>query len=348
MNQIKYIYWFAYYNEESPSVRYRGKYPLEYFKEKHDVEYSLIIPGYKSKRMWSFIRSYLSALFFRKKDSVIVIQRVHSNFIYSSLLKVLVTVHKRNTVYDLDDADYLYCPPKTIYSFAKKCSAITAGSNAIAEHLSRFNENIIVTSSPTPDLEIVKTNRSTVFTIGWIGGFGGDHKKSLIEYVFPALKDLNFDCKFVLLGIIHPEDCKLILDYFSNCQHLKIELPTDLDWKNESVLQKEIASFDVGIATLLDNEIQRSKSGIKAKQYLNNGVPVLGTNLPENDWVIKDGVNGFFCNTPEDFKKRITEFHAMTEEQFSDFSQNARQSLSDFNHEKYYADFSKVRTPVNA
>ncbi|MFK8036720.1 MAG: hypothetical protein AB8B74_00390 [Crocinitomicaceae bacterium] len=343
MNKIKYIYWFAYYNESSPSVRYRGKYPLEFFQQNYDIESSLIIPSYKPKNIISFIKSYCSALFFRKQNSVIVIQRVHSNFIYSTLLKLLLKFQKKDTVYDLDDADYLYNKPNTIYFFAKNCSHITAGSKAIGNHLSQFNNNIILTSSPILDLKIIKRKRSEIFTIGWIGGFGGDHKKSLFELVFPAIKELDFKCRLTLLGVVKPEDIKFIKEFFGSNKNLQIEIPEDIDWKNEQVLQEKIASFDVGIATLIDNEIQRSKSGIKAKQYLNNGVPVLGTNLPENDWVIKDDINGFFCSSIQDFKQRISEFYSMNDTEYSYFLNNARRSSHEFNHENYYTSFMKLK-----
>ena len=339
MSDIKYIYWFSYYNLDSPSVRYRAKYPLEFFKENYNIESSHIIPGYAPKTAFSFIKSYCSALFFRKDNSVIVIQRVHSNFIYSSLLKLLVSIRRSDTVYDLDDADYLYCKSNSIYFFAKKCSRITAGSKAIAHHLSEFNNTILITSSPTPDLQIVKKKKSAIFTIGWIGGFGGDHKKSLIEIVFPAIKELDFKCKFILLGVTKSMDSEFIQEYISENKNIQVETPADIDWKNELSLQQKIATFDIGIATLIDNEIQRSKSGIKAKQYLNNGVPVLGTNLPENDWVIKDGVNGFFCSSIQEFKQRILEFYTMDDLLYADFSQNARKTIREFDHQKYYTDF---------
>ena len=343
MNKIKYIYWFAYYNEDSPSVRYRGKYPLEFFKQNYNIASSLITPSYRPKKIISFIKSYFSALFFRKQNSVIVIQRVHSNFIYSTLLKLLLLFRKKDTVYDLDDADYLYCRPNSIYFFAKKCSYVAVGSKAIGDHLVQFNKNIILISSPTPDLKIIKRKRNKIFTIGWIGGFGGDHKKSLSELVFPAIKELEFNCKLILLGIIQPEDFKFIKEYFSANKNIQLEMPKNIDWKNEPVLQERIASFDIGIATLIDNEIQRSKSGIKAKQYLNNGVPVLGTNLPENDWVIKDDINGFFCSNIQEFKQQIINFHSMSEIQYSCFSDNARESIREFNHENYYTSFMKIK-----
>ncbi len=339
MSNVKYIYWFTYYNLDAPSVRYRAKYPLNFFKKNYGVKSTLIIPGYDRKRMFSFIKSYCSALFFRKEKSVIVIQRVHSNFIYSTLLKLLVIVRKKDTVYDLDDADYLYCRPNSIYFFAKKCARLSLGSQEISNHLSRFNSTILITTSPTPDMKIIKQKKSDIFTIGWVGGFAGDHKKSMIEIVFPAINQLNFECKFILLGVTHAKDEEFVKKYFNKNKNIQLEIPAKINWLNEAELQHKIMSFDIGIATLIDNEIQRSKSGIKAKQYLNNGVPVLGTDLPENNRVIKNEINGFFCSNTKEFHQRIVEFHEMSDEQYSSFLKNARDSIKEFNLEKYYADF---------
>ena len=199
--EIRHVYWFAYYNLDSPSVRYRAVYPLKFAKEKLSISSNLVIPGYAPKKVWSFIKGYVSAMFFTKQNSIIVIQRVRSNFIYANLLKLLVLVRKKHTVYDLDDADYLEYNPNVIHFFARNCKYISAGSNEIAEYLKQFNNNVFHTTSPTPDYEIVKNERSSIFTIGWIGGFGWGHKDSLYKYFFPALKSLNYDVQLILLGI---------------------------------------------------------------------------------------------------------------------------------------------------
>lgn len=346
MSEIQHIYWFAYFNEDSPSVRYRAKYPLDFFREQEGITSDLIIPGYHPMKVFRFLKAYFSALLLHQPGTWIVIQRVHSNFIYSSLLKLLVLVRKHNTVYDLDDADYLYCPPRSIYFFCKKCTYITAGSQEIANHLKAYNSNVIVTTSPTPDLGIYKQKKNDLFTIGWIGGFGGDHKKSMVEIVFPAIKELNFNCLLVLLGVTKPSDVKFIQDYFSDNLKIQLEIPTEVPWTNEAAIQRKIMQFDVGIATLLDNAVQRSKSGIKAKQYLNNGVPVLGTNLPENDWVIEDDKNGYFCSNTEDFKRRIEEFYSMKASDYQRFSENARRSIQHFDHRAYFNSFAQIATPM--
>lgn len=319
---------------------------MEFFNEKKNVGNYLVVPSYRPKGIYLFLKAYFSALFFRKPDSLIVIQRVQSRFIYSTLLKLLVRIKKQDTVYDLDDADYLEVNPKTIYFFVKHCEKISAGSKQIEKYLSQFNKQIIHTTSPIVDLEIVKTSRNSIFTIGWIGGFGGNHKDSLIELVFPALKELNFQLKFIVLGVLKVEDVEFVKNYFKDHSNIEIEVPLEIDWQDESEIQKRIVLFDVGLATLTNSEMQLSKSGIKAKQYMNNGVPVLSTNLPENNTVVVEGVNGYFCSTTNDFKERLNQFHKMTDTDYLEFSKNARESICNFDHNKYFSDFEEIKNGI--
>src|SRR5690606_10802839 len=180
---------------------------------------------------------------FPKKNSLIVIQRVRSNFIYSNLLKLLVIARHSITVYELDDADYLEHDPSTIHFFARHCASISAGSPEIAEYLQKFNKNVIHTTSPTPDYGIVKKERNSIFTIGWIGGFGWGHKDSLYKYLFPALKQLTFYCKLVMIGIPSESDQSELIEYFAEHSNIRISITKEINWKDEKEIQKMIRKF---------------------------------------------------------------------------------------------------------
>lgn len=341
-DKLKFIYWFAYYNHASPSVRYRAIYPLEYFRKEKGINNYLVFPGYTPKHIYQFLKIYLSALLFRKQNSLIVIQRVRSKFIYATLLKFLIVVHKKNTVYDLDDADYLEGDPGTIYFFSKHCDKISAGSSEIVNHLQKFNSDVFHITSPVANLNIVKKHKSSVFTIGWVGAFGGDHKSTMIDIVFPALKLLTFEFRFILLGVTLYDDILFIRNYFIRNKNIHLELPENVNWNDEISIQKIIYGFDLGLATLSNTPMQLSKSGIQAKQYLNNGVPVLSTDLPENNSVVIDGFNGFLCTTTQDFYNGIIKFFLMTEEQYRAFSTNARNSTINFDHNYYFESFKNI------
>lgn len=341
--QLKYIYWFAYYNNDSPSVKYRAQYPLDFAREKLGMASCLVMPGYSPKMLLNFIQAYLSALLFPKKGAIIVIQRVNSNFIYANLLKLLVILRRPRTVYDLDDAKYLEHDPKGIHFFARNCNYISAGSGEIAKYLRQFNRNVYHITSPVPDLGIFKQEKSETFTIGWIGGFSWGHQDSLYQYVFPAIKALPFKCVFVLMGVMKPTDENEISAYFKGATHVKLVIPKDIDWKHETALQNKIKAFDVGVATLLNHPVQLAKSGIKAKQYMNNGVPVLCNDLPENNNIVINEHNGLICNSSAEFRQAIIRFREMHEDAYMKFSTNARLSAKNFNHYRYFENFEKIK-----
>lgn len=337
LTQTKFIYWFAYYNLDSPSVRYRAKYPLDYLKKKYDVDSYLIMPGYGVLTIFNFIRAYISALLFCKENSVIVIQRIHSGFIYASLLKILVKIRPSRTYYDLDDADYLEYPPKSIYYFLKNCSGSFLGSRELVKNLSHLNSNTILNTSPTPDAFYLKRRRNSPLTVGWIGDFGGGHKEALLKYFFPALLDLDFRVRFILLGVGRKDesDFDFITKYFGSNPNIIPEMPREINWNDEKQIQHWISQFDIGVATLLENEFHLSKSAFKLKQYLNNGVPVLSSNLPENTFFVQNGINGFLCDTSSDFRNRIIEINKMSDSDYMRLSDCARKSSTDFNLEIY-------------
>lgn len=333
--KLKFVYWFSFYGISSPTVRYRGKFTTDYLKDNYGIDSYLILPSYKLPTILLFSKAYLSALLFPKKDSLIVIQSVYTKSIYATLLKFLVKIQKKNVFYDLDDADYLRYPPETIYYFLKNCSALTLGSSELVKNLSKFNKNTVLNTCPTKDLNIIKQNKNELFTIGWIGDFTKGHKESLLSTFFPALIDLPFKSKLILMGVDRKEEYEFLMEYFKNFENVFVEIPQNIDWQNEIAIQQKIATFDIGIATLLDNEFSRSKSAFKLKQCFNNGVPVLSSNIAENNVFIDEGKNGYFCDTSKEFRKRIIEFNEMSHENYDLFSKNARNSIRKFDLKNY-------------
>ena len=316
-------------------MRYRGKYVLDFFKSNYGVNSYLILPSHRLSTVLFFIRAYLSALIFPKKDSLVVIQSVYTKSLYAAELKLLVRVRKQICIYDLDDADYLRYPPENIYWFLKNCSAVTLGSSELVKNLSKYNKRTLLITCPVPDLKIVKQEKNKVLTIGWIGDFTKGHKQSLLETFFPALIDLPFAIKLILVGAERKEEYKFLLEYFKDNKNIDVEILQGVDWQNEISIQQRIATFDVGIATLIDTEFYRSKSAFKLKQYLNNGVPVLSSNIAENNVFIEHGSNGFLCDTPGDFRNWIIEFNNMSAEDYKLFSVNARKSVHNFDLANY-------------
>ena len=331
---IKHIYWFAYYNLEEPSVRYRAKYPLIELQEKYHISYSIVYPGYSLASLLNFFRTYFSALLFRRKNSIIVFQKIYSNGLYSATLKFLLFCRSSNTLYDIDDADYIRRPAKTIHYFMKKSTVCAAGSTSIIQYIQQYNSNTFLLTSPVIDHGIIKQQLEKTFTIGWIGYYGA-HRASLTQLFFPALHKIDFPIKLKLIGVANVNEVQEIQSYFKNNPNISIDAPLNIDWFNEHSVYQFISSFDLGVSPLLDTEFNRGKSAFKLKQCLSCGVPVLGSSVGENKYFLKDGVNGFFCENADDFADRIVFLRNTIHESYPNLSQNALKTFPEFSLDHY-------------
>jgi glycosyltransferase involved in cell wall biosynthesis len=332
---VKYIYWFAYYKPALPSVRYRSTYPLAYLKANYGIDYSIAYPGYDLRSIGRFISMYFSALLFRKRDSIIVIQKVNTRRIYATALRILVFFRSNDTMYDLDDALYVDHRSATINWFLKNCSACSMASDTLVRYARKFNGNVFLLTSPVIDHQEIKTERSPVFTIGWIGCYGGEHKEALFRLLFPALKQTGFDIRLVILGVTSEQDKTEIENFFSLDPNIITDVPTQMTWMDERSVYSRIREFDLGISTLLDSESHRSKSAFKLKQYFSCGVPALASEIGENSRFLDQGRNGFFCNTMEEYKKRIRFVKDMNDADYHALSLNAKASTANFSLDHY-------------
>ena len=103
--KTSHIYWFAYFDMQEPSVRYRAKYALDEIEKQYGITYDLVIPSYRPANVLRFVWVYLTILFNRKKESVIVFEKIRTKRVYATALKVLLRICNQRTIYDIDDAD---------------------------------------------------------------------------------------------------------------------------------------------------------------------------------------------------------------------------------------------------
>lgn len=334
---VKHIYWFCYFDASEPSVRYRAIYPLEELEKEYGISSSLVLSGYSPGRVLHFFKVCFSVLLFRKSNSLLVFQKLRTNRFYSAFLKTLLLFRRKYTLYDIDDADYLKFSEKTIQHFMTGCATCSVGSRALYDYAFRYNRSVLLLTSPVIMHSEIKEYRNEVITVGWIGYYNA-HRHSLQELFFPALDNISFKVRLVLLGVVKEEHFKELKERFSGNDNVSLEMPAGIDWQDETSIYRKIKEFDIGISPLLDTERNRSKSAFKLKQYLSCGVPVLGSSLGENKVFIKEGVNGFVCETPTDYRDKIESIHSMSNEQYDRMCSSALATCQEFNVKKYCAD----------
>ena len=339
--KISHIYWFAHYNPEGPCVRYRGIYFLDHLRDRYGITSSFVYPGYHWQNILHFMRVWFSVLLFRRKDSLIVFQKIYTNGIYANSLKFLLFFQKKHTIYDIDDAYYLKFPSSTIHHFLRRTRTVIAGSLELQQYCLRFNPNVYLNPSPVIPHRVYETQLNDMLAVGWIG-FYNAHRDSLMKLFFPALQSLGFPVHLTLLGVTNPAHNQEIRDHFAGKKNVVIEIPERIPWRDEDWIYERISGFRIGISPLLDNEYNRSKSAFKLKQYLSCRVPVLGSRVGENDRVILDGKNGFFCDTPAQFAERLLFFSRMPDDEYRQFREEALKSSEEHSMERYGCEFMRI------
>lgn len=332
--KIKKIYCFSYYDMREPSVRYRAKYVLDELKVTRNIPYEIVYPGYSVKNIMHFFFVFFTALLSKPDDRLIIYQNTYTRRWYTLFLKTLLLLRPENTLYDIDDADYLRFPPQVIYHFMKRCSACSVGSVALQQYAEKYNKHVLLLTSPVIEHSEIKSKRNDTLTIGWIG-FYNAHKDSMEKLFLPALDNTSVNIRLVLLGVTNPAHKKELLARFAHKPNISLDIPEDIDWQDELSVYHRIKQFDIGISPLLPTEMNIAKSAFKLKQYMSCGVPVLGSDTGENKRFLVEGENGFFCNSPADYTKYIFEIYATTDQQYELMSQNARASVAQFSMEQY-------------
>ena len=78
---------------------------------------------------------------------------------------------------------------------------------------------------------------------------------------------------------------------------------------------------------------------------MNSGIPVLSSNLPENDSFIDEGKNGYLCNGPEDFEHRLSELFFKSDDEYAALSEQAVLDSKDFDVSRYVKIMLKSLSP---
>ena len=277
--------------------------------------------------MLDFGKMFFSGLLVRKAQSLIVIQKVCSNGLYAKALKLLIKIRNHNTLFDIDDAEHFRQETLSYHFFLKNCQKISVGSQALREYCLQYNNHVFVQTSPVCDHGVKKVKRDEVLHIGWVGDFGNgnavsqgfSHKASLYSLLFPQLRTITNPIKLSLIGIKNANDIPEIRAYFLDCPNIELHIPRNLDWEVDHWVYPLIASFDVGVSPMLDHPFNQAKSAFKAKQYLSCDVPVIASDVGENNQFVQDGINGVLCKNPDDFGKAICRFSKMSNEEYKSF-----------------------------
>lgn len=269
--------------EDSPSTRYRA---LQFFDR-------LRAAGHRPRHLslsggaGNVLRALHAA---RRADLVLVLRKT----LPAPLLWLLRRAARR-LVFDLDDA--IFCKPdgspsatrmSRFAAMVRCCDQVTAGNAFLAEVAARFNP--VVSVIPTcVDVDRYQPDAgasSDHFDVVWIGS---SSTRKYLEAAVPALREAARQIPGLRLKIIADFDLE------------DAGIPTlPVRWRADSEAA-ELASAQVGIAPMSDDDWSRGKCALKVLQYMAAGLPVVSSPAGVNGEAVVPGETGFLAHSPEEW-----------------------------------------------
>jgi glycosyltransferase involved in cell wall biosynthesis len=75
-------------------------------------------------------------------------------------------------------------------------------------------------------------------------------------------------------------------------------------WNKDTEIS-DLLLFNVGVMPLLDDKWANGKCGFKALQYMALGIPALVSPVGVNTQIVDDGMNGFVCNSADEWENSL-------------------------------------------
>jgi glycosyltransferase involved in cell wall biosynthesis len=338
---MKILFIVPYPTDKAPSQRFRFEQYYELLNEK-GIEFD--IKPFLSNEIWDIL--YLPGRFLKKAFGIL--GGLFKRFLLLFKLKQYdyIFIHreatpigpsffeyfasrwlKKKIIYDFDDAIWIpnYSEANSFFSFLKGygnvhkiCSyayKISCGNEYLCDYAKQFNSNVVYnpTTIDTNNYHNrVKDQSGEEFVIGWTGSH------STIRYIgeiVPVIAKLEKKYKFTF---------RVISDFKPEFELESLEY---VKWKKESEIN-DLLGFNIGIMPLVNDKWANGKCGFKALQYMSLGIPALVSPVGVNSRIVDHGLNGFICDTSQEWETAI-ETLLKNRETLGEMSKQTRKKIID-------------------
>jgi glycosyltransferase involved in cell wall biosynthesis len=322
-NKITVLFICPYPTGQSPSQRFRFE---QYFDLLHANAFSFDVHPFLSLSTWQVLYQPGNSL--RKISGVLsgFAKRLlllpflwHYDFIFIHREATPVgppwfewTVAKvlgKKIIYDFDDAIWLPNTSKEnslvsilkwnskVSSICKWSYVISCGNEYLCDFAKQFNSRVYL--NPTTidterlhnPLRYLKKSNEDIINIGWTGTHS---TLKYLETIIPVIKSLETQfpslIRFIVIADTKPS--------------FKFSSFHFVPWSKETEIQ-DLLQFDIGLMPLTNDVWSKGKCGFKLLQYLALGIPAIASPVGVNASIIEQGVNGFLCDSLEQWENKI-------------------------------------------
>ena len=321
----KVFFLIPYPLKESPSQRFRFEQYFHLLKQKgfqcsvqsflNSHNWQIFFKSGKvMHKIWALIAGFIKrflALFYAPFCDFIFIHREVTPIGPPVFEWIITRIFRKKIIYDFDDAIWLtdrnddslwmrFAKGRNKVRYICKCSyKVSCGNEYLAAYARNYNTNVIV--NPTtidttlvhnPELHKNDKHVQGRVVIGWTGSH------STLKYLLEAESVLrNIETRFPQVQIVVIADRK---------PDLKLKTLHFSPWNANSEVE-DLLKFDIGIMPLPNDPWTKGKCGFKALQYMALKIPALASPVGVNTIIIDNGVNGFLCNSSEEWEAALTE-----------------------------------------
>lgn len=171
---------------------------------------------------------------------------------------------------------------------------VTVSTEALAEQMRPLNPNVVVIPNHVDgDMLFLERPRRERLTVGWAGGMS--HLIDWMEAAEPVreLLETHPTVDFHFCGTDYSPLLKMTCRF--------------TPWREDTWSYFKAIDFDIGLAPLADTVFNRSKSWIKALEYMALGIPVIASDRPAYRDMVVDGVTGFLVRTEAEWRARLND-----------------------------------------
>jgi len=241
----------------------------------------------------------IRALLMIKKYDIVFVQKI-------TLWRLLFLLRalKIKYVYDIDDAIYTAHSAElarikqnirvnTAIEYMKTAKHMIVELPSTEEVAKQYCNNVTTILGPIDINRYHPSDKSRheMVTVGWIGSHGNTFYLFEIQDVLEKLcrKHNNLQVKLIGTRGFHSNEYKIKL----------------VEWSLHTELQ-ELASFDIGIMPLTDDEWSRGKGNYKQLQYMALGIPSVVSPVGVNTTLLQEGVNGSLAKTNQEWEEKLS------------------------------------------
>lgn len=302
----------------SPGQRFR----FELYKDLlRDNGFTVITQGFLDKEGYAIIYKYgyvlpklLSTIkgFFKRIILTFQLADVDYIFLQREVTPVgppvfewiYTRVLKKKVIYDFDDAIWIpsfskmnrfaanFRDTNKVSKICKWSFKVSCGNEYLCNYARRYNSNVFYnpTCVDTDTHHNMPANHDADrITIGWTGSFSTVKYLDLVQPVLKKLQEkYDFDIKIICN---QPPSLDLA--------HVKY-----IEW-TESNEVTELATCQIGLMPLTDDELSKGKCGFKLIQYLALEIPAVSSPVGVNTDIIEQDVNGFLAKTDNEWYNAI-------------------------------------------